>query len=139
MSTSSTISNTAIVLVDPYNDFLHTAGMMHSSIAADLEASNVIYNLKTLLAFARSQKIPVFYSLHQNYVEGHYSGWKHLTKLNAAIKELHVFAEGFGGKILEGLEPVAENGDVVASKHWNMKYVRHLDSCEREFWGSCSP
>lgn len=117
----SVTSNTATVLIDPYNDFAHPTGMMHSAIAADLTASNVIPNIKTLLSYARSHKIPVFYSLHQNYVEGHYSGWKHLTKLNAAIKELHVFAEGFGGTILEELKPVIENGDLVASKHWNMK------------------
>ena len=39
-----------------------------------------------------------------------------LTKLNAAIKNLHVFAEGFGGTIFEGLNPMGENGDVIASK-----------------------
>ena len=44
-----------------------------------------------------------------------------MTKLNAGVKKMHVFAEGFGGTILEGLEPSRENGDVVASKHWNMK------------------
>jgi len=69
------------------------------------------------------RKSPYSNSLHQNYVEGHYAGWQHLTKLNAAIKELHVFAKGFGGSIFEDFKPVIENGDVVASKHWNMKLV----------------
>ena len=101
--------------------FVHPSGMMHSTITADLAASNVIHNIKALLTYARSRKIPVFYSLHQNYVEGHYAGWKQLTKLNAAIKSLHIFAEGFGGTICEDLKPVIDNGDVVASKHWNMK------------------
>ena len=114
-------ANTAIVLIDPYNDFVHAKGMMNAHIAADLAASNVVESIKKLLSFARLHKIPVFYTLHQNYVEGHYAGWKHLTKLNAAIKDLHVFSEGWGGTIFEGLEPVIENGDVVLSKHWNMK------------------
>jgi nicotinamidase-related amidase len=120
-SLSSNTPNTAIILIDPYNDFVHPLGMMHSTITADLSASNVVQNIKMLLTYARSQKIPVFYSLHQNYIQGHYEGWQHLTKLNAAIKELHVFAEGFGGTIFEEFKPVIENGDVVASKHWNMK------------------
>ncbi|KAE9371433.1 Isochorismatase hydrolase [Stipitochalara longipes BDJ] len=124
---NSNIANTAIVLIDPYNDFVHPSGMMHSTIATDLAASNVIHNIKTLLTYARSQKIPVFYSLHQNYVQGHYEGWQHLTKLNAAIKELHVFAEGFGGTIFEDFKPIIENGDVVASKHWNMNGFENTD------------
>jgi nicotinamidase-related amidase len=110
-------ANTAIILIDTYNDFLHPNGMMHSAIIGDLTKSNVIPNIKKLLAFARSHKIPVFYSLHQNYVTGQYNGWQHMTKLNAAIKKLHVFAEGWGGTVLEGLEPSIENGDVVAHKH----------------------
>lgn len=114
-------ANTAIILVDPYNDFLHTDGMMNSAVLEDLSRSNVIENMKKLLFFARSKKIPVFYSLHQNYVPGHYDGWQHMTKLNAAIKKLHVFAEGWGGTVFEGLEPLSENSDVVATKHWNMK------------------
>ena len=118
---SPNTANTAIILIDPYNDFVHPSGMMHSAIAADLAASNVVNNIKTSLTYARSQQIPVFYSLHQNYVPGHYEGWQHLTKLNAAIKELHVFAEGWCGTIFEEFKPVVENGDVVASKHWNMK------------------
>jgi nicotinamidase-related amidase len=116
MSAPSNITaNTAIILIDPYNDFVHPSGMMHSTIAADMAASNVVNNIKALLTYARSHRIPIFYSLHQNYIEGHYAGWKHLTRLNAAIKSLHVFAEGF--------KPLIGNGDVVvvASKHWNMK------------------
>jgi hypothetical protein len=36
-----------------------------------------------------------------------------LTNLNAAIKELFVFAQGFGGTVFEDLKPVIENRDVV--------------------------
>ena len=46
--------NTAIVLIDLYNDFLHTDVMRNSAIVVDLIRSNVIENIKKRLAFARS-------------------------------------------------------------------------------------
>lgn len=48
-------------------------------------------------------------------------------------KENKVFEEGsWGVEILKGMEPDAENGDVVISKHWNSRSVSCAEDVEAE-------
>src|SRR3954471_8145554 len=116
---STTHPTTALLLIDPYNDFLHPDGKMYSALAASLDESNTIANIHKLLPSIRAQKIPVYYCLHQQYKPGFYSGWKHMSASHELQKENKVFEEGsWGVEILKGMEPDAENGDVVISKHW---------------------
>ena len=121
----SNLNNLAIVLIDPYNDFLHPDGKMYSATKTDLKRKNTIAHLQTLVKFARSKKIPIYYGLHQQYKAGFFDGWKHMAHIHEAIKNTATFAEGsFGAEIFKGLEPdVLGNGDVVVSKHWNSRSV----------------
>ncbi|KAI3544193.1 hypothetical protein CABS01_00317 [Colletotrichum abscissum] len=113
--------STAIVLVDPYNEFLHHEGKIYPSVKESLEATGTNDNLRTLVAAARKQKMPIFYALHKTWKEGNYAGWTHLTPSHKGLAAAKGIAEGsWGAEILEGLEPdVVRNGDVVASRHWN--------------------
>lgn len=112
-------SNTAIVIIDPYNDFLHPKGKVNTLIAESLAHKNTIANLQTLVKAARAHNIPIFYGLHQQHKAGFLVGWKHATKMQLSQKESTAFAEGsWGVEIYEGLEPSVETGDVVVSKHW---------------------
>ncbi|KAK4947976.1 hypothetical protein LTR10_013029 [Elasticomyces elasticus] len=122
------LDNTAIVLIDPYNDFLHEGGKMYFATKEDLVRKNTIENLKTLVKFARSKNIPIYYGLHQQFREGFFDGWKHMAHIHEDIKRTATFAEGsFGALIYEGLEPSLENGDVVVSKHWNSSSFQNTD------------
>lgn len=122
------LDNTAIVLIDPYNDFLHEDGKMYFATKEDLARKNTIEHLKTLVKFARSKNIPIYYGLHQQFKEGFFDGWKHMAHVHENIMRTATFAEGsFGALIYEGLEPSLENGDVVVSKHWNSRYVDDRD------------
>lgn len=115
-------SNTAIVLIDPYNDFLHPDGKLYGLLADSLKEKNTIEHIRELLAFARSSRIPVYYGLHQQWKVGNYAEWKHMAKIHKSQHESHVFEEGsWGAQIFEGLEPKLSNGDVVVSKHWNSR------------------
>ncbi|KAK1731310.1 Isochorismatase-like protein [Colletotrichum acutatum] len=120
---------TAIVLVDPYNEFLHHEGKIYPSVKESLEATGTNDNLRTLVAAARKQKIPIFYALHQTWKEGNYAGWTHLTPSHKHIAAGQGIAEGsWGAEILEGLEPdVVGNRDVVASRHWNNSGFANTD------------
>ncbi|KAK7441908.1 hypothetical protein CaCOL14_009823 [Colletotrichum acutatum] len=120
---------TAIVLVDPYNEFLHHEGKIYPSVKESLEATGTNDNLRTLVAAARKQKVPIFYALHQTWKEGNYAGWTHLTPSHKHIAAGQGIAEGsWGAEILEGLEPdVVGNGDVVASRHWNNSGFANTD------------
>ncbi|RFU31607.1 hypothetical protein B7463_g4736, partial [Scytalidium lignicola] len=115
----STSSNTAIILIDPYNDFLHPEGKMYPALSASLAETNTISHINDLLIAVRSHKIPVYYGLHQQYKLGSFDGWKHMKALHQSQKDNKVFEEGsWGAEIFEGMEPKLENGDVVVSKHW---------------------
>jgi nicotinamidase-related amidase len=121
----SSIQNTAIVLIDPYNDFLHPEGKLYSALAASLQEADTIRHINELLTAARAHKIPVYYGLHQQYKPGFFDGWKHMKTLQQSQKDNKVFEEGsWGAQIFKGMEPMLENNDVVVSKHWSSRIDR---------------
>jgi len=107
--------NLAIILIDPYNEFLHPKGKLYDSVASTLKSLDTITHMKTLVAFARKHKIPIYYGLHQQFKEGrNFRGWNHMTKQHVQTEQGHVFEEGsFGVEFFDGLEPGVEgNADV---------------------------
>ncbi|KAM0162326.1 hypothetical protein ACHAQE_003766 [Botrytis cinerea] len=116
----SSTNKTAIVLIDPYNDFLHPEGKVYPLMAESIADTNTITHLQNLVTTARAKKIPIYYGLHQQTKAGYLAGWKHATSTQQSQKENNVFAEGsWGVEIYKGLEPDVEgNGDVIVSKHW---------------------
>jgi nicotinamidase-related amidase len=117
-------SNTAIIIVDPYNDFLHPRGKLNGILADSLKETDTITHLKELVTSARLHKIPIYYGLHQQCKAGFIAGWNHATPLQKSQKENLAFQEGsWGVDIYEGLGPSLENGDVVVSKHWSSRSV----------------
>jgi nicotinamidase-related amidase len=118
------VSKTAILLIDPYNDFLHEDGKLYPRLAESIKDTNTIPHIFDLLAAARAHKISIFYGLHQPMKPGNFDGWKHMMAVHTSQKEGKAFEEGtFGGTIFEGMEPKLENGDVVVSKHWSSRSV----------------
>jgi nicotinamidase-related amidase len=118
----TTPPHTAIILIDPYNDFLHPEGKMNPALADSLAETNTVKHLRDLLTVARSSKIPVYYGLHQQYTPASFDGWKHMQALHKSQQTNKVFEEGsWGATIFEGMEPKPENGDVVFSKHWSSR------------------
>jgi nicotinamidase-related amidase len=75
-----TKTNTAIILTDPYNDFLHSNSVVHGLVSESLKEKNTIAHLQELVSVARLHKIPIYYGLHQQYGAGFLAGWKHATK-----------------------------------------------------------
>ena len=145
-SSSLQFHSTAIVLVDPYNDFLHHQGKLYPVVEESLVATNTISHLKTLVSFARELKKPILYALHKTWKEGNYRGWSHLTVSHKRVDNLKSFEEGsWGAEILEGLEPDLDNQDVITSQHWNSRCMAHrvfgtFSKVNREFiltrsWG----
>jgi len=125
-------NDTALLLIDPYNDFLHAEkGKLYPRLAESLRDSDTITHLFEAVQAARSAEtpIPIFYCLHQQTNAGPHAnitfkGWGYLSASQTGIRDKMVFEEGsFGAKIYEGLEPDYEGGDVVVGKHWGSRYV----------------
>jgi nicotinamidase-related amidase len=115
--------NTAIVLIDIYNEFLHPNGKIHSLVNESMTATSTVSHLEELVSVARRVHIPIYYALHQTWKGGNYEGWQHMNASTLAIAGSRAIEEGsWGAEIFEGLEPdVLGNGDVVVSKHWNSR------------------
>jgi nicotinamidase-related amidase len=120
----SPLSNTAILIIDPYNDFLHPSGKLNSLLAQSLKETNTIQNLQILVKAAREHGIPIFYGLHQQHKPGFIAKWEHPTTMQKSQRDSVAFEEGsWGVEIYEGLEPDISRGDVVVSKHWCSRCV----------------
>lgn len=61
---------TAVVLIEPQNDFLSPGGTMYQYIAEQLEQRDVIANLQKLLAGAREKGVKVFYVPFHSFEKG---------------------------------------------------------------------
>lgn len=120
-SSNFALEKTAVVLIDPYNDFLHPEGKLFPAVQESLTATDTVAHLKTLVAAARSRRVPIFYALHQHWRERIFDGWRHVNP--AAAEATGIFQEGgWGVEILDGLQPdLKGNRDVVVSKHWNSR------------------
>ena len=114
--------NTALIIIDPYNDFLHPEGKLNALLADSLKQTDTINHLQEIVAAARAHKIPIYYGLHQQMKPGFIAGWNHATPLQKSQKQSTAFEEGsWGAEIHQGLGPDLGNEDVVVSKHWSSR------------------
>ena len=108
---------TALIVVDPYNDFISEGGKLWDRIKAVAEANNCVPNMLHVLTTARKAGLRVFYALHHRYRPGDYETWKYIAPIQKRGWFSKVFAEGtWGGEIRNEFEPQA--GEIVAQEHW---------------------
>jgi len=118
-------TDTAVLLINPYNDYIHPEGKLYGICKDDLEKSDTITHMKALVKAARANNIPIFYCLHQSWKAGNFEHWKRMGPFHRMLRENKVSEEGtWGGQIYEGLEPDLANGDIIVGKHWNAKWVK---------------
>ena len=61
---------TALLVIDPYNDFISEGGKFWPRLRAVAEANNCVPNMLQVLNAARTVKLRVFYPLHRRYRPG---------------------------------------------------------------------
>ena len=67
---------TALLVVDPYNDFISEGGKLWPRIKVVAETNNCVPNMLKVLNSARQAKLRVFYVMHHGYRPGDYETWK---------------------------------------------------------------
>ena len=70
----------AIILINPYNYFLHSSDLIYAFISSPSFKTRLFTHLYTVIAIARTHKLPVYYGLYQQYKPGNFDGWKYITK-----------------------------------------------------------
>ena len=108
---------TALLVVDPYNDFISEGGKLWPRIKAVAEANNCIPNMLEVLKAARKAKLRVFYAIHHRYRSGDYETWKYIAPVQRAAWQRKSFEYGtWGGEFRAEFVPAA--GEIVAQEHW---------------------
>jgi nicotinamidase-related amidase len=109
--------NTALLVVDPYNDFISEGGKIWPRIKAVAEANNCVPHMLEVLNAARKSKLRVFYAMHHRYRAGDYETWKYIAPIQKAAWQHKSFEYGtWGGEFRA--EFIPGPGEIVATEHW---------------------
>jgi nicotinamidase-related amidase len=117
---------TALVLIDPQNDFLSPEGVTWGLVGKSITANGTVENIERLLKTAKKTDIPVFVSPHYYYPTD--QGWQFGGAVETMMHGIKMFErqgaltvrgfEGSGADWLERYKPYLNDGQtVVASPH----------------------
>ena len=107
----------ALLVIDPYNDFISEGGKIWDRIKKVAEANNCVPNMSNVMNASRKAGLRVFYALHHRYRPGDYETWKYIAPIQKAGWRSKVFENGsWGGEIRTEFAP--QPGDIVAQEHW---------------------
>ncbi|MFE5140609.1 isochorismatase family cysteine hydrolase [Streptomyces fagopyri] len=108
-------ARTALVLIDPLNDFLAEDGKLSGQIGPMLERTDLRAQLIRLAEAARRAGVTVFYAPHGLH-EGVFEDVRHVLPRFRFAVDNQVFWEGtHGADFYPALHP--QEGDVVVSRH----------------------
>ena len=108
---------TALLVIDPYNDFISEGGKIWPRIKNVAEANDCVPHMLAILHAARKARLLVFYALHHRYRPGDYETWKYIAPIQKVGLSSKVFEYGtWGGEIRSEFEP--QPGEIVAQEHW---------------------
>jgi len=108
---------TALLVIDPYNDFISEGGKIWGRLKGVAEANGCVPNMLRVLDAARDAQLRVFYAMHHRYRPGDYETWKYVAPIQRAAWKNKSFEYGtWGGEFRA--EFVPKPGEVVASEHW---------------------
>jgi nicotinamidase-related amidase len=117
---------TALVVVDPQNDFLSPEGVTWGLVGKSVTANGTVENIERLLKTAKKTGIPVFVSPHYYYPSD--QGWQFGGAVETMMHGIKMFErkgaltvqgfEGSGADWLERYKPYLNDGEtIVASPH----------------------
>ncbi len=108
---------TALLVIDPYNDFISEGGKLWGRLKTVAEANNCVPHMLQVLNAVREAELRVFYALHHRYRPGDYETWKYIAPIQKAGWLHKIFEYGtWGGEIRREFEP--RPGEIVAQEHW---------------------
>src|SRR5262245_3727327 len=117
---------TALLIVDPFNDFISEGGKLWPSAKEVAQANNCVDNMRDVLAAARSAGITVFFVPHHRWRPGEYDKWKYISPNQKRANDLRLFEAGtWGGEFHLDFQP--KPGDVVVQEHWSSSGFANTD------------
>ncbi|BBJ47215.1 isochorismatase [Streptomyces antimycoticus] len=118
--------HTAVLLVDPYNDFLSEGGKIWPRLEPIAEEVGLLHHLRSVVTAARESGVRVVFVPHRRWEPGDYETWDHPNPTQRAIMERHSFARGtWGGEFHADFRP--RPGDIVVQEHWAQSGFANTD------------
>jgi len=108
---------TALLLIDPYNDFLSEGGLIWDRLKGVAEANDCVAHMHEILNASRRAGLRICYALHRRYRPGDYETWKYIAPVQKRAWRHKAFEYGtWRGEVRAEFEPLP--GDIVSSEHW---------------------
>lgn len=119
-------NNTALVIIDPQNDFLSPQGVAWGVVGESVTENKTAENIDSLFMAAKDVELPVFVSPHYYYPHDHQ--WRFEGALERLMHDINMFDrtdalnlegfEGSGADWLDRYKPYINDGrTVVVSPH----------------------
>jgi nicotinamidase-related amidase len=119
-------ATTALLFVDPYNDFLSEGGKVWPRIKDIALEVGLLDNLRAVRNAMRRAGIKIFIVPHRRWEPGDYESWRHPNPTQVAIMKRHSFARGeWGGEWHPDFAP--QNADIVVKEHWAQSGFANTD------------
>ena len=119
---------TALLIVDPYNDFMSEGGKLYEAIKPTADASGLFSNLRKIIPAVRAAGIQVvIVPHHRSHTHGDdYANWQHVSMFQQKNMPLKAFeVDTWGGEFNAEFGPQA--GDIIAKEHWAQNGFANTD------------
>jgi nicotinamidase-related amidase len=119
-------ATSAILLVDPYNDFLSEGGKLWPRVKAIAEEVQLLEHVRQVVSTARGQGFKVIFVPHHRWEAGDYVSFDNPSPYQLGSAKAQVFAkDSWGGTFYDDFQPQA--GDVIALEHWGSSGFANTD------------
>ena len=117
---------TALLIVDPYNDFMTKGGKLYEATKKTADSVGFYENMRKLIPAVRAAGIQVFILPHHRSRPDDFDGWRYPTPFQLKSKPLQPFAIGtWGGEWNAEFGP--KSGDIIVKEHWNQSSFANTD------------
>ena len=121
-----TKDRTALLFVDPYNDFLSEGGKLWPLVEGVAREVGLLDNLRSITAAVRRAGIRIFIVPRHRWEPGDYERWSHPNPDQLASGKRQVFAKGaWGGEWHPDFVP--QSGDIIIKEHWAQNGFSNTD------------
>jgi nicotinamidase-related amidase len=125
-TTTYAADRSALLIVDPYNDFMSEGGKFYEATKKTAEAVGFYDNMRKLIPAIRAARIQVIIVPHHRWRESDYKGWKYMNPSQVLGNQIQAFAAGsWGGEFHPEFGP--RDGDVVVLEHWAQSGFANTD------------
>ena len=109
--------STALVVIDPYNDFISEGGKLWPYAREVAERVGLVPNLKRLVEAAREAEIQIVFAPHHRFDEGDFEAFRFVNPTHAGAVRVRPFTRGTWGAEFHP-DFTVQRSDVVVQEHW---------------------